>query len=175
MRLPSFTVDREPRTGGPVQGNPRGYVLSTSPRTGSALRRRAAACLTLLSAAAMTVLGVQIPAHAAAPSVVSASGASSVSPAKKKVALAPSCATPKKGEAACFALRRTDTKAVKGLLAASAAPNGYGAADLQSAYSLPADGGAGQTIAIVDAYDDPSAEADLAIYREQYGLPACTA
>ena len=34
--------------------------------------------------------------------------------------------------------------------------------------------GAGQTVAIVDAYDDPNAEADLAIYRSQYGLPACT-
>ncbi|MGY4921961.1 carboxypeptidase regulatory-like domain-containing protein [Streptomyces sp. 900105755] len=116
----------------------------------------------------MTVLGMQIPAHAAPPSVTSASSA------KKKVALEPSCSTPKKGEAACFALRRTDTKAVKGLLAASVSPSGYGAGDLQSAYSLPADGGAGQTIAIVDAYDDPSAEADLAVYREQYGLPACT-
>ncbi|MER7834533.1 carboxypeptidase regulatory-like domain-containing protein [Streptomyces sp. NPDC096040] len=123
----------------------------------------------------MTFLGIQIPAHAAAPSVSSASSVSSVSSAKKKAALEPSCSTPRKGEAACFALRRTDTKAVKGLLAASVAPSGYGAADLQSAYSLPADGGAGQTIAIVDAYDDPSAEADLAVYREQYGLSACTA
>ena len=34
--------------------------------------------------------------------------------------------------------------------------------------------GAGQTVAIVDAYDDPNAEADLAVYRAQYGLPACT-
>ena len=32
----------------------------------------------------------------------------------------------------------------------------------------------GQTIAIVDAYDDPNAEADLAVYRSQYGLPPCT-
>ena len=38
----------------------------------------------------------------------------------------------------------------------------------------PANGGAGQTIAIVDAYDNPNAEADLAVYREQYGLPPCT-
>ncbi|MEU2422720.1 carboxypeptidase regulatory-like domain-containing protein [Streptomyces sp. NPDC007851] len=111
---------------------------------------------------------MQIPAHAAPPSVALASSA------KKEAALEPSCSTAKKGEAACFALRRTDTKAVKGLLAASVSPSGYGAADLQSAYSLPADGGAGRTIAIVDAYDDPSAEADLAVYREQYGLPACT-
>jgi subtilase family serine protease len=29
-------------------------------------------------------------------------------------------------------------------------------------------------VAIVDAYDDPNAESDLATYRAQYGLPACT-
>ncbi|MFE3263675.1 carboxypeptidase regulatory-like domain-containing protein [Streptomyces sp. NPDC059215] len=46
--------------------------------------------------------------------------------------------------------------------------------DLQDAYNLPANGGAGQTIAIVDAYDDPNAEQDLAVYRAQFGLPACT-
>jgi hypothetical protein len=56
-------------------------------------------------------------------------------------------------------------------------PLGYGPGDLQSAYgltSLAASEGATQTIAIVDAYDDPNAEADLAVYRSQYGLPACT-
>lgn len=46
-------------------------------------------------------------------------------------------------------------------------------ADLRSAYSLPS-GGSGQTVAIVDAYDDPNAELDLAVYRAAYGLPACT-
>jgi subtilase family serine protease len=29
-------------------------------------------------------------------------------------------------------------------------------------------------VAIVDAFDDPNAEADLAVYRSAYGLPACT-
>jgi len=29
-------------------------------------------------------------------------------------------------------------------------------------------------VALVDAYDDPNAEADLATYRAQYGLPPCT-
>ena len=52
---------------------------------------------------------------------------------------------------------------------------GYYPADLQSAYSLPSStAGAGQTVAIVDAYDDPNAESDLAVYRSQFGLPACT-
>ena len=34
--------------------------------------------------------------------------------------------------------------------------------------------GSGQTVAIVDAFDDPNAESDLATYRSHYGLPACT-
>ncbi len=34
--------------------------------------------------------------------------------------------------------------------------------------------GAGETIGIVDAYDDPNAEADLAVFDAQFGLPACT-
>jgi subtilase family serine protease len=45
---------------------------------------------------------------------------------------------------------------------------------LQSAYNLPSGLGGGQLVAIVDAGDDPNAEADLAVYRQTYGLPACT-
>jgi hypothetical protein len=52
-------------------------------------------------------------------------------------------------------------------------PTGYGPADIRSAYRIPARG-QGRTVAIVDAYDNPNAEADLAAYREHYGLPPCT-
>ncbi|HTD49306.1 MAG TPA: S53 family peptidase, partial [Acidimicrobiia bacterium] len=53
--------------------------------------------------------------------------------------------------------------------------SGYTPAYLQSAYNAPSTtNGVGQTVAIVDAYDDPTAEADLAHYRAQFGLPACT-
>jgi len=53
----------------------------------------------------------------------------------------------------------------------------YGPADLQDAYGLTAAAaayGADQTVAIVDAYDLPTAESDLAVYRAHYGLPSCT-
>ena len=56
-------------------------------------------------------------------------------------------------------------------------PDGYGPSDLQSAYGLTAQAassGATQTIAIVDAFDHPNAEADLGVYRSQYGLSPCT-
>jgi subtilase family serine protease len=75
------------------------------------------------------------------------------------------------GSARCFAQVRTDVGGQMGPLAAT--PSGYGPADLQSAYKISG-GGSGQTVAIVDAYDDPNAEADLGVYRAQCGLPACT-
>jgi subtilase family serine protease len=54
-------------------------------------------------------------------------------------------------------------------------PTGLGPKDIQVAYKLPSSSaGSGQTVAIVDAQDDPTAEADLATYRATYSLPACT-
>src|SRR5579859_3787821 len=54
-------------------------------------------------------------------------------------------------------------------------PSGYNPPDLQSAYKLPSStAGSGQTVAIVDAYDDPNAESDLGVYRSQFGLSVCT-
>jgi subtilase family serine protease len=41
-------------------------------------------------------------------------------------------------------------------------------------YGLPTSGGSGQTVGIVVAFDNPHAESDLAIYRQTFGLPACT-
>jgi hypothetical protein len=46
--------------------------------------------------------------------------------------------------------------------------------DLRSAYKLSAKGGSGQTVAIVDAYNDPNAESDLKTYRSHYALGECT-
>jgi subtilase family serine protease len=58
---------------------------------------------------------------------------------------------------------------------ASGGPVGYGPAQFQTAYGLPSTtAGTGQTIGIVDAYDDPTAEQDLATYSAAFGLPACT-
>jgi subtilase family serine protease len=64
---------------------------------------------------------------------------------------------------------------LKGEPKAAAAPTaGYGPADLRSAYKLPSSGGSGQTVAIVDAYGDTTAEADMNTYRSNYGLGPCT-
>jgi subtilase family serine protease len=78
------------------------------------------------------------------------------------------CGVPAHGFGACHALLRTDVNP-------AATPSGYGPSDLQRAYNLPSStAGAGQTVAIVDAYNDPSAESDLGVYRSQFGLNACT-
>jgi subtilase family serine protease len=71
----------------------------------------------------------------------------------------------------CHALVRSDAN---GNITPATTPSGWAPADLQSAYRLPSTGGAGQTVAIVDAYDNPNAESDLAVYRAQFGLPPCT-
>ena len=84
------------------------------------------------------------------------------------------CVAPaKKGQMQCLALARTDVRSGTGVVP-NAAPSGYGPADLANAYDLPASGGQHATVAIIDAYDDPNAEADLGVYRAQYGLPPCT-
>ncbi len=62
-------------------------------------------------------------------------------------------------------------------VAAAAAPQPGTPAYLQQAYDLAYQsqtGGAGTTIALVDAFNDPNAASDLAVYRAEFGLPACT-
>lgn len=58
----------------------------------------------------------------------------------------------------------------------NAVPSGYGPGDLHSAYKVNPSGapGSGPTVAIVDAYGYTTAEADLGVYRQQFGLGACT-
>ncbi|HEX3907286.1 MAG TPA: hypothetical protein VHW92_05100 [Mycobacteriales bacterium] len=73
----------------------------------------------------------------------------------------------------CFAIRVDHT--VKGRVRHETSPVGYGPPAIQQAYELPsASRGSGETVAIVDAYDDPNAAHDLAVYRSQYGLTTCT-
>jgi subtilase family serine protease len=58
-------------------------------------------------------------------------------------------------------------------LEGSGKEGGYSPQDLRAAYKLPAKAGLGQTVAIVDAFDDPHAGSDLKVYRSQYHLPEC--
>ncbi|MGW6492724.1 putative Ig domain-containing protein [Streptomyces sp. NPDC055056] len=98
--------------------------------------------------------------------------------AGQKVATKHLCAqAARPGTMSCFAQRRTD---IAQKLAAAVSPDaaaavsGLSPANLHSAYNLPSTGGSGLTVAVVDAYNDPNAAADLATYRSQFGLSACT-
>jgi len=54
---------------------------------------------------------------------------------------------------------------------------GYTPCNLRAAYeltALSAKNGAGNTVAVVDPGDDPSAAADLNVYRSTYGMAMCT-
>src|SRR6185312_7207068 len=87
----------------------------------------------------------------------------------------PVCAlsTATAGHARCHAHVVTDSK---GHLIESVSPpiGGKTPANLQDAYKTTGHNGKSATIiAAVDAFGYDNAEADLAVYRSQWGLPAC--
>jgi hypothetical protein len=77
------------------------------------------------------------------------------------------CAAPAPGHAACLSQRLVP-------LSSTPEPPGLSPQQLHAAYALPLESAEQQTIAIVDAYDDPNAEADLGVFDQHYGLPECT-
>jgi subtilase family serine protease len=58
----------------------------------------------------------------------------------------------------------------------STTPHGLFPVQIKAAYGLNStpNQGQGQIIGIVDAFDDPNAEADLQVYDTQFNLPVCT-
>jgi len=108
------------------------------------------------------------------PSVAPASPRARVAPDRQAAPDAPRTgAVCSRGENQCHAHVQITAA---GEIAAAAAPpgDGLGPADLQSAYQIdPATARQG-TIAIVDAYGYANLEADLGVYRAQFGLPPCT-
>ncbi len=82
------------------------------------------------------------------------------------------CGAPARGRASCLAIRHDRLNSTGTVVQSAATPSGYGPADIRSAYNLSTTSTA--TVAIVDAYNDPTAEADLGVYRSQYGLTPCT-
>lgn len=124
--------------------------------------------LTVTVAAGAAVLA------AAALVVPSATAAATAATAAKHSSMR-TCAAAKAGHAACLARVVTSNgHPVARKVSPNATPAGYGPSDIRSAYNLAGASGSGRTVAIVDAYNDPTAESDLAVYRSQYGLPACT-
>jgi hypothetical protein len=94
------------------------------------------------------------------------------------------CPLPTPGRATCFALLRVPVApgsrgarpyTLNDGASSSGPAGGLTPAQLASAYAYePTAGGTGQTVAIVDAYNDPKIEEDLGTFDSNYGLAACT-
>ena len=117
--------------------------------------KRTIVILTLVGALVLACNGVVL-AQSAAPGDQTASGGQSFTlPADVERA----CHKPTNPEkASCHALRRTDIGRGAHPKATVSYQSGYIPSELQSAYNVPA-GGSGKTIAIVDAYRRPDADA----------------
>jgi len=81
------------------------------------------------------------------------------------------CGHPSPGRAAC--LNQVMVSAA-GRPTAARGPSGLNPGDIRAAYALNSAASGGRTVAVIDAYNDPTAEADLGVYRRQFGLSACT-
>jgi subtilase family serine protease len=115
--------------------------------------------------------------------VIDAAGGPPLVTPHQNVPVCPGPADP--GSARCHSRQRTEDVGIprrpneRGAASGAALGNGgaYDPAYLQLAYNLQpasASNGTGQTVAIVDAYDAPNAESDLAYYRNYFGLPPCS-
>jgi hypothetical protein len=154
-----------------VQLEPRGRRKVSAEQEGGSMRFN---LFSQVERRSLLIVVAALPflACSSAPQSNSASSANALG--SGAVSYRPFCgAAPAPGAARCLSIVRTNKST--GQIQAFASPiQGYGPSDLQSAYGLPSSGGQGVTVAIVDAQDDPNAEADLAVYRKQYGLPPCT-
>jgi subtilase family serine protease len=135
--------------------------MRRSPLSRSCLRRRGVVAVLPVAIGVVLIAGPAMAAPAAGPS-----GKSAGHRHGHRV-----CTQASAGGAGCFAEVVTDDA---GRAITTVTPQGFGPADLQSAYALAGTSAAGRTVAIVDAYDDPNAASDLSTYRSTYGLPACT-
>lgn len=131
------------------------------------MRRRPSPRAAFAAAVAIALTALAAGTSTAAPAAASA-------PLKTPGATVRACPAARPGTFACAGLRVTGAVARPATVGAAATPAGFGPADLRTLYALPANGGAGSTVAVIDAQDDPNAETDLAAYRTQFGLAACT-
>jgi subtilase family serine protease len=108
-----------------------------------------------------------------APFAPTPAGASVLKGTASRMSHFPVCAAVPAEAARCLARVQVDRS---GKPVANTAPSGLAPASVKAAYafSTALTAGAGQTIAIVDAYDDPRAESDLGTFSSTYGLPICT-
>jgi subtilase family serine protease len=109
-----------------------------------------------------------------AATILFAVGMSAPAESSSKVVLRPVCSQQAAVHCLSEVLTAADGSAIAGLTSTT---SGWTAPQLESAYGVSdyiGTWGAGHSVAIVDAYDDPKAEADLGVYRAANHLPSCT-
>jgi Subtilase family len=130
--------------------------------------------------AVLAVAGALVLAAGAAGAVPALAG-SATAPGLRAVAtpaMRAACPRARTGFERCLALFAPQV-AVNAAIAAgargpAATPAGWRAKDIESAYKLPVTRNPHQTVAVAEVLDTPALAADLAVYRKQYGLSACT-
>jgi subtilase family serine protease len=166
------------RKGGDLVRSKSGAISSEAgPRSVRLVLRRATKILvsvSVLSIAGLTYSGPAM-AQSAAPAAAKATAPAVTKATHHYKRACP--VTTKHDRMACMVLIRTNVgQKAQASLSPDQAPSGdgYGPSNLQSAYVLPSStAGSGETVAVVDAYNDPNAASDLATYRSDWGLPAC--
>ncbi len=144
---------------------------------------------------AMLVLGLCVPTGCLLGPAALAALANGASPSPSSYGVSALCAEPAPGYSGCLGLRLVagEPLSVPGtsvVPAATSAPGGESSeavehkeviggslspSNVLSAYNLTGvSPPSRQTIALVDAFDDATVEADLAVFDSQFGLPACT-
>jgi len=170
------------------------------PRTTNPARSRTswARWLGMVTAVLAVVLGSAVPAAAATgttklgTAATLAAGHPLTEPAPRPQAaatgtvhyarIAPLCGQPKPGESACFGLKRVPVPASTPHAIRYVVPDsvqtgpsgGFTPDDLSTAYQVNPSAATGQTVAIVDAFDDPYALTELNAFDRYYGFPAET-
>ena len=144
------------------------------------LTRQAVAVAAVAAAGVMSapaIAAAAAPDHAASHAASTGSNARPALPAGERYVCPPASAG---RSMTCMSILKPAVLTASAAMARGAAPlaNGpYRPADLQKAYRIvtyAAHNGRGRTVAIVDAYNDRHAAADLAKYRKTFHLPACT-
>ncbi len=164
------------------------------------MRAPARRLVAMSSAPSLMAAGCLVLAAIAAGTLVAQADAA-LSPGAYRVSAL--CSAPQPGYAGCLGLRllarqppprpAAQTHASSGQAASGQAASGQAAGPAVEELEEPIEGSlspqellgayglAGapapavqQTLAVVDAYDDPTAEQDLGVFDERYGLPACT-
>lgn len=168
----------------PADGGPRPGTLAKAGARKGRPKPAARAFARVLTVVVLAMSGLLATPGAGATTPGSTRDASTTSaspkPGTSYAKGVPVCRKPAPGHRGCFAMRRVVVSSkTPGAHAftVSATPGPAGGltpAELASAYGYSTAGGAGQTVGIVDAFNDPNIETDLGTFDTQYGLTACT-